>query len=262
MSRDEDRVTQMLTKKLNRRLSRDPELRREIATARLSLMEDDVKKMIQRDKKLMRYLEDVKIGVKSINDEDSEIVLGKKIASYAIHQNRINEYFQLLKKIYRNRVSHICSERSQRAMFKSLDLSMDIDKRSYIKDTDIRYEHEGSNYVFWRASRKARITIGKPNSEVRAYVPINKADGNLYLASKYPRKYPLAIYMPYLINNQPIAKNRVFWRDEETGRVFYSRKTWWNKQDKGFIKDIVNRFNRSKSKPQWVHLDYNKELFK
>lgn len=107
--------------------------------------------------------------------------------------------------------------------------------------------------------------------------PLYTNSGNfpMYQPSKYPSKYKKYVYMPYIIDVQPSAKNFVYWTDKETGERRRSTgtmsggrvdRTWHNKNDKEFIQRIVNRINseltakKNINGKMYVIEDYNPEL--
>ncbi len=87
--------------------------------------------------------------------------------------------------------------------------------------------------------------------------PMYISDGSfpMYQPSKYPEKYKEYVYMPYIANTQPPAKDYVYWTDKTTGKRRRSTgdrkgntgmvdRTWHNKKDKGFVQKIVKKINR------------------
>ncbi|MGN1341581.1 MAG: hypothetical protein ACI4WS_14940 [Oscillospiraceae bacterium] len=100
---------------------------------------------------------------------------------------------------------------------------------------------------------------------------INKRYGDMYKSSKYPERYPDYVYMPYIVNTQPYAKDYIYYTDfsEPVGtykrntvrkgskepyhkkgeprypRRIVGRETWHNKGDKNYVSRIVDKINKS-----------------
>lgn len=94
----------------------------------------------------------------------------------------------------------------------------------------------------------------------------------LYKPSKYPQKYDSYIYMPYIINNQPIARDYVYWTSKTEQIGYYvkntklhnkgdpkyerkvSRLRWYDQSAKGFVNRMVNKMNQFKKEEYTVKI--------
>lgn len=140
---------------------------------------------------------------------------------------------------------------------------------------------------------------GGGNGNSSAGIPLYANEQSaMYHPSKYPEGYPAFVYMPYIINNQPPAKDYVYWTDYSNPigryeRDAYNRKgvlvhhkgdpryarfrssgervgeriewAWYKRGDKDFISRIADKINRmpvekKKAKIPAVKVNWNSSM--
>lgn len=156
----------------------------------------------------------------------------------------------------------------------------------------LKYDtHGGQEYSFFETVRRYRNLYywfgdvpGWVEDKRSRYRPPNEfplygtGAGEMYFKSLFPGESAPSeyVYKPYIINNQPSAKNYVYWTDyrrvcgsyvrdvyDKSGKIIHRvgdpkhprmrsagdkvggrvDRTWYKKSDKGFIKRIVKKIN-------------------
>lgn len=169
-----------------------------------------------------------------------------------------------------------------------------MDSYEIVKD-DPRYKHHIYEYrdvrsvkSMWSninvylngdAKRENKTTIDeekvlkKTFKNYKGFPAYSSMGASFYKPSAYPQKYPGFIYLPYIINNQPIAgKGKyVYWNSNLKKRLkngeeryirFRSERQWRggkNKDAKHFIQKAVRKFNKESAKycKTYTHKTYD-----